>query len=203
MNIRLWRGVVGSAGIFGAALGWLLSLKILAYWLGPEAVGLFGQLRQIVQTATLISSYGGTNVLVQGLAAQRDEASRARFRAAAFKFFGMTSIAVVLLMLVFAQQLAQLAFSSNSQELVWAVRWLALAVLLSAAATYCVALLNAYQSSAHMALAQSAGPVLLPLFVWVNLPDTSVGVAPLAVALVFCFGVGCLAGIWRHFPSEL
>lgn len=196
MNTRLSRGAVSSAGVFGAALGWLLSFKILAYCLGPEAVGLFGQLRQVVQTATLVSSYGGTNVVVQGLASQSDEISRARFRAAAFKFLGMTGLVVVLLMLVFAQQLAQLAFSSNSPELVWAVRWLALAVLFSAAATYCVALLNAYQSSLYMALAQSAGPVLLPLFVWANLSNTSVSVVPLAVALVFCFGVGCVVGIW-------
>lgn len=196
MDIRLRRGVVGSAGIFGAALGWLLSFKILAFFLGPEGVGLFGQLRQIVQTATLVATYGGTNVLVQGLASQRDDDARARLRAAVYKFFGLTGLVVVLPMLVFAQQLVQLAFSSSSPELVSAVRWLALAVLLSAVTSYCVALLNAYNSHTYMAVAQSAGPILLPLFIWANLSDVPVDAESLAMALFFCFGVGSLAGVW-------
>ena len=203
MNIGLRRVVVGSVGIFGAALGWLLSFKILAYSLGPEGVGLFGQSRQVVQTATLIATYGGTNVLVQGLSSQRDDGSRAQLRAAAFKFFGLSGLAVVLVMLVFAEPLAHMAFSSSSIELVSAVRWLALTVLCSAAASYCVALLNAYHSHNHMALAQSAGPILLPLFIWTNLSDAPVSAESLATALFVCFGVGWLAGAWGKLGLRL
>ena len=196
MRARLSSGIIGSTGVLGAALGWLLSFKILACWLGPEGVGLFGQLRQIVQTATLVATYGGTNVMVHGLTSRGDEASRTQLRAAAFRLFGLTGLGLVLLILVFAPQLTRLALSSDSPELVSAVRWLALAVLLNSAATYYLALLNGYHSHTYMALAQSAGPLLLPVFLWANLSDTQVAGGSLAMALVFCFGVSCFAGIW-------
>ena len=89
-------------GVAGAALGWVLSFKILALWLGPEGVGLFAQLRQVIQTATLGATYGGTNVVVQGIASCPDEESRLRFRRASSRLIGATAEGIAALMLVFA-----------------------------------------------------------------------------------------------------
>lgn len=203
MRARLVSGVIGSTGVFGAAFGWLVSFKILAYWLGPEGVGLFGQLRQIVQTATLVATYGGTNVMVQGLTSQDDEASRTRLRAAALKLFSLTGLGLMFLILVLSPQLTPLLLSSNSPELIAAVRWLALAVLLNSAATYCLALLNSYQSLTHMAAAQSSGPLLLAVLLWANWSDLPVGGEFLSMALVFCFGASCLTGGWGMFRLRL
>jgi O-antigen/teichoic acid export membrane protein len=58
---NLKAGIFASvAGVFGSALLWLLSFKVIAYWIGPEGVGLFSQLRQIAQAATVASTYGGS-----------------------------------------------------------------------------------------------------------------------------------------------
>jgi len=35
----------GIAGVFGSALLWLASFKVVALWLGPAGVGLISQLR--------------------------------------------------------------------------------------------------------------------------------------------------------------
>lgn len=196
MKTRFVSGVIGSAGVLGAALGWLLSFKILAFWLGPEGVGLFAQLRQLVQTATLVVTYGGTNVVVQGLTSQDDELSKARFRASAFKLYSLTGLVLMVLMLVFAPQLTLLVLSSNSSELVAAVRWLALAVLLNSAATFYLALLNSYHSLTYMAVAQSSGPLLLAVVLWTNASEIQASGEFFALALVFCFGVGCITGCW-------
>jgi O-antigen/teichoic acid export membrane protein len=62
-------GVLAStAGVFGSAFLWLLSFKAIAFWMGPEGVGLFSQLRQMAQAATVGATFGGTNSVVQGLA---------------------------------------------------------------------------------------------------------------------------------------
>ncbi|MBV5344623.1 MAG: hypothetical protein JZU63_03320, partial [Rhodoferax sp.] len=52
-------------GVFGSAFLWLLSFKGIAYWMGPEGVGLFSQLRQMAQAATVGATFGGTNSVVQ------------------------------------------------------------------------------------------------------------------------------------------
>jgi O-antigen/teichoic acid export membrane protein len=189
--------LLGGVGTFGAALGWLLSFKALAFWLGPDGVGLFAQFRQIAQTATLASTYGGTNVVVQGLAAQSDETARKRFRAAAARMIAVTALGVALLMLVAAPHIAMLTVSSRDAGLVASIRWLAVAILANAAATYFMAVLNGYRALGRMALAQVSGPIALMFFLvaaWrsgFSSPDSI-----MAVAFLICFGVTCCVGAW-------
>lgn len=187
--------LLSSSGVFGSAVCWLLSFKVLAYWLGPEGVGLFSQLRQFAQTATLGATYGGTNVVVQGLAARSDETSRIRFRATAARLIGWAGLSVLLLILVAAPSLTGYILSSDEPDLVSAVRWLALAILLNIAGTYLIAVLNGYRAYAQLALAQIAGPAVLAIFltiVWLGFPAS--GAFVLALAFVLCFGVTCLVG---------
>lgn len=185
--------LLSGTGVFGAAFGWLLSFKILAHWLGPEGVGLFAQFRQIAQTATLASTYGGTNVFVQGLAVRHDEAARRRFRAVAGKVVFLTGAGVVVLMLTAAPLLARLALSSSEPEVILSLRWLALAVLVNIAATYFTAVLNGYRSFGRLALAQVSGPLLLTLYLvgaTNGMPGSRAIV--LAIAFVLCFGATAL-----------
>lgn len=152
---------VSFAGVFGSAFLWLVSFKVVAYWLGPTGIGLFSQLRQIAQAATVGATLGGTNAVVQGLSSRDDEQERRRFRATASRLIGTVGIGVVLSMLLFAQQLTHLFLSSSSPELVASVRWISLAVLLNVAGTYVIAVLNGYRSYKFLALAQIAGPLAM------------------------------------------
>ncbi|MBS1227004.1 MAG: hypothetical protein H6R17_281 [Proteobacteria bacterium] len=187
--------LVSTVGVFGSAFLWLLSFKAVAYWMGPEGVGLFSQLRQMAQAATIGATFGGTNSVVQGLAERHEEISRRRFRATAAKFIGVAGAGVVFVMVAMAPPLTQFFLSSSAPDLVATVRWMAFAVLLNVGGTYALAVLNGYRSYPYLALAQIAGPTALFLLLagawWWRL---SPGPQLLAWSFVLCFGVICLVG---------
>lgn len=189
--------LVSTAGVFGSAFLWLLSFKAVALWMGPEGVGLFSQLRQMAQAATVGATFGGSNSVVQGLSERHEEAARRQFRATAARLVGASGLVVVLAILVAAPALTQFFLSTAARELVATVRWLALAVLLNVAGTYALAVLNGYRSYPYLALAQIAGPAALMMLLagawwWRLPPDPFV----LSLSFVVCFGVTCLAGMF-------
>jgi O-antigen/teichoic acid export membrane protein len=189
--------LISTAGVFGSAFLWLLSFKAVALWMGPEGVGLFSQLRQMAQAATVGATFGGTNSVVQGLSERGEEAARRQFRATAARLVGAAGVLVVLAILVAATPLTRFFLSSDAPELVATVRWLALAVLLNVAGTYAMAVLNGYRTYPYLALAQIAGPAALVLLLacawwWRWAADPML----LAASFVLCFGVTCLAGLF-------
>lgn len=201
MRAVLRDAFLSGAGVFGSALGWLLSFKILAQWLGPEGVGLFAQLRQLAQTAALGATFGGTNVVVQGLAACNDEVSRRQFLVKTARLIGLAGLVIVILMLVAAQDIARLVMSSETPQLVQTIRWLAIAVLLNIVAIYMLAVLNGYRSLASLAAAQIAGPAVMVIFLWIawqGIPMPSALVLAGAFALGFGMtGVVAVLGVAR------
>lgn len=187
--------IVSSTGVFASAFLWLLSFKAVALWMGPEGVGLFSQLRQIVQAATVAATFGGTTSVVQGLAERRDETARQQFRATSSRLIAAVALLVAGVMVAEAGRLAGFFLSSTAPGLVVTVRWIGLAVLLNVFATYALAVLNGYRSYPYMALAQVAGPGSLLLVLTVGwyfqlAPDPRL----LAGSFVVCFGVTCLVG---------
>lgn len=189
--------LVSTVGVFGSAFLWLLGFKAVALWMGPEGVGLFSQLRQMAQAATVGATFGGTNSVVQGLSERGDEGARRQFRATAVRLVGSAGLLMVLGVLAAATPLTQFFLSSGAPELVATVRWLAVAVLLNIAGTYALAVLNGYRSYPYLALAQIAGPAALVLLLaaawwWRWPPDPLLLVA----SFVACFGITCLAGLW-------
>lgn len=196
LSAGLKNGVlVSTAGVFGSAFLWLLSFKAVALWMGPEGVGLFSQLRQMAQAATVGATFGGTNSVVQGLSERPEEAARRQFRATAARLVSMCGVGVVFAILAAAPQLTQFFLSSSAPDLVATVRWVALAVLLNVGGTYALAVLNGYRSYPYLALAQIAGPAALVMLLvgawwWRFTPDPQL----LAGSFVLCFGVTCLVG---------
>lgn len=188
---------ISTAGVFASAFLWLLSFKAIAYWMGPEGVGLFSQLRQMAQAATVGATLGGTNSVVQGLAERDEEAARQQFRATAARVIGVIGVGVVLAIVVAAPLLSQFFLSSMAPDLVATVRWIALAVLLNVGGTYALAVLNGYRSYPYLALAQISGPAALVMLLtgawWWHLPPEP---QLLAGSFVLCFGMTCLVGAW-------
>ena len=181
---------VSTLGVFASAFFWLLGFKVIAYWLGPEGVGLFSQLRQIVQAATVGATFGGTNSVVQGLSERSDEDSRLAFRATVSRIVGLAGILMALTILITAPSLTLLFLSSTEPDVVAALRWMALAALLSIGSTSAIAVLNGYRSFGYMAVAQIAGTAalvaLLVVFWWNRTPPDP---RLLAGSFVLCFGV--------------
>lgn len=193
--------LISTTGVFGSALLWLLSFKIVAYWLGPEGVGLYSQLRQIVQAATIGGTFGGTNPIVQGLSERSDFRDRLRFRATASILISIAGITVSICIMIFAKELSQLLISSGSPNMVDTIRWLSIAVLLSVAAIYVFGVLNGYRAYQYLALAQIVGPFSLVsvlsgayYFRFTFHPEF------LAFLFALCFGMSfivALYGLWR------
>ena len=184
---------VSTAGVFVSAFLWLISFKAVAYWMGPEGVGLFAQLRQMAQAATVGATFGGTNTVVQGLAEAKEESGRRRFRATASRIVGLTGIVMGLGIFMAAPFVSQFFLSSNSLALVAAVRWMAIAVFLNVAGTYAVAVLNGYRAYLYLAVAQIAGPAALVVtLVGAQYWSLSPGPQLLAGSFVLCF---CMTGI--------
>lgn len=194
MSFGIWSGFIG---VFGGALCWLASFKIIAIWIGPDGVALFSQLRQIAQAATISATLGGSNPVVQGIADRKNELARRQFRATASRIVALAGAGVVLAILGLAPQLSAFFLSSDAPALVATLRSLALAVLLNVGATYTLGVLNGYRSYSYLALAQISGPVallmLLTGFWWWAVPyDPQL----LAGSFVLCFGVTYLLGAW-------
>lgn len=188
---------VSTAGVFVSAFLWLISFKAVAYWMGPEGVGLFAQLRQMAQAATVAATFGGTNTVVQGLSEAKEEAGRRRFRATASRVVGLTGIAMAFGIFISAPFLTRFFLSSDSLDLVTTVRWMAIAVLVNVAGTYAVAVLNGYRSYLYLAVAQIAGPAaLVVILVGTHYWGLSPGPQLLAGSFVLCFGVTSLVGTY-------
>ncbi|MEI6300086.1 MAG: hypothetical protein WCR74_01460 [Betaproteobacteria bacterium] len=189
--------LMSTAGVFGSAFLWLLSFKAIAFWMGPEGVGLFSQLRQMAQAATIAATFGGTNSVVHGLAERKEDVARMQFRATAARLFGMSGVAVTLVIAVAAAPLTQFFLSSDAPNLVATVRWIALAVLLNVGGTYAIAVLNGYRRYSYLALARIAGPAALVMLLvgawwWRLSPDPQL----LAGSFVLCFGITYIAGVF-------
>lgn len=188
--------VMSFCGVAGSAFFWLLSFKAISWWMGPEGVGLFSQLRQIIQAVTVAATFGGTNSVVQGLSENDDEEHRARFRATASRIICLAGMFFVLAILPAASVLSSFFLSSEAPELVDTVRWLSLAILLNIAGTYALAVLNGYRSYRYMAIAQISGPLALVFslvlaFLFTASKDPQI----LALCFVVCFGTSCTLGV--------
>jgi PST family polysaccharide transporter len=193
-------------GVFGSALLWLLSFKVVAVWLGPAGLGLYSQLRQIVQAATIGATFGGTNAVVQGLSEREQEMDRRRFRATASRLICILCAAVTLVFLIFAPVLTRVFLSSDEPGLIASVRWLSVAVLMSVGATYGIAVLNGYRAYRILALTQIAGPLgLVVALAAAYFLKFEYHPEMLAWLFVLCFGISFLVGAWGvvRLPREV
>jgi PST family polysaccharide transporter len=192
------RGVIaGTIGVIGSGFLWLIGFKLVASWLGPEGVGLFSQLRQIIQAATVGATFGGTNTVTQGIAAQSDETTRRQFRKTAARLIGMAGLTVVVFIVFTVPLTAQFFFSSNAPRLIHAMYWVTVAISLSIASTYVLAVLNGYRSYIHLALTQISGPIALTILLllcwWHGLAFDPV---LLAQCFVLCFAFTFTVGVF-------
>lgn len=187
--------LAGAAGVIGSGVLWLIGFKLVASWLGPEGVGLFSQLRQIAQAATISATFGGSNTIVQGIASRNLEVERRQFRTTAATLVGVAGTIVVAMIALIAPEIAHFSLSSKSPDLVVAIYWVGLAISLNIAGTYALAILNGYQSYVYLAAAQIAGPTALATLLstcwWWRLP---LNPTLIAQSFVLCFGVTCIVG---------
>jgi O-antigen/teichoic acid export membrane protein len=185
---RISESIAGALAIVCSGALWLMGFKFVALWLGPEGVGCFSQLRQLIQAGTICSTYGGSNTIVQGISVRRTEIERGKFRTTASRLIGVSGVLVVALIALTAPAVAHYTLGSKSPDFITAIYWAIPGIVLSILGTYAIAILNGYRSYIYMAAAQISGPAALVLLLctlwWSNLPFTPV---LLAQCFLLCF----------------
>lgn len=161
--------IITGVGIFGSALLWLLSFKIIAVLLGPSGVAIYSQLRQIVQATGTAATFGGGSTIVQGLSENSDTAYRQKFRGTItiiiFTIVSLITIGIISC----APFVAQHMLSNDTKEAVVAIQLLSVGIFLNTGTMYLMAVLNGYQSLKSLAAIQ----ITTPLFIVTSLFLTS------------------------------
>jgi O-antigen/teichoic acid export membrane protein len=177
--------VITAVGVFGSALMWLVSFKIVAILLGPSGVAIYSLFRQIIQATGVASTLGGGNSIVQGLSERSDPQYRKKFRATITRIVCCISLCIAGLVVVFASSVAQYMLSSQTEAAVTSIQILSIGIFLNASAMYLMSVLNGYQSLKLLALVQVVGPfcivVMLLLLPFVPQVETSIAFASLFV----------------------
>ena len=198
--------MASTIGVIGSGFLWLICFKLVASWLGPEGVGLFSQLRQMIQAATIAATFGGSNTIVQGISVLSDESARKQFRSSVANLIGLTGTLIVVGFIATAPWLANFFFASSVLNFVTAIYWMSLAIALSIASTYTLAVHNGYRSYFQLAVAQISGPAILTILLlacwWRGFVFNP---TLLAQCFVLCFGIAFVMGargIARDLPSS-
>ncbi len=186
---------ISTAGVFGSAFLWLISFKIVAVWLGPAGVGLFGQLRQLLQAGGIAGTLGGTNPVVQGISERTNDAERMRFRATVSRIIGGSAILVSATVFLFASPIALISLGSSEPAYKQSIQWLSFAVLAYAGAIYMMGVFNGYRRYSLLAIIQLSGPTVLVGALAVA-TYSGLGASPAIFALFFlaCFGAMYVTG---------
>jgi PST family polysaccharide transporter len=141
-------------------LGWVVAGKILAVELGAAGVGVFGLLRQLLQSLTLVSTFSGSTALIQGIASRSGSDSDDYARSVA-RIFAASASVVAITMLVGAPWLAP--FLLPHADGVRLLRWLSLAVVATTAQTYFTGLLNGHGALDALVRCQLLAPAAVLL----------------------------------------
>ncbi len=142
----------GSASLIGILLG-AVSTKVMAVILGPNGVGLFSLIRQTLATAVTAGTVGGQTALVQGLASKEGN-ERDRFLITVFWIFILGAISIAVGLLLLAPWIAKIVFTTNDNQTISLVRWMALPGLLMIIFSYLISVLNGFRAIGRLALGQ-------------------------------------------------
>lgn len=134
-----------------------LLTKVLAVFGGPATLGLFSLLRQVQLTAVAVASSDGDRALVQGISAGLREGTSSRFAWTIGGLMAMIALVEAVVLWILAPALSDVLFQARSPDLVWALRLLALPVVLAVAATWLAATLKAHLAVGKAVLARTAG----------------------------------------------
>ena len=155
----LIKGVLktGSGAVANLLLG-VVSIKIMAVMLGPSGTGLFSLIRQAVITLSTLGISGQT-ALVQGVASKKGMEQDSYIRTTFWLFVLGTFFSVVLIEL-FAPEIAALVFGKSDVNPVQLIRWVALPVFLLNAHSYLKSVLNGFRAIGRLAIVEILGPLI-------------------------------------------
>lgn len=190
--------------------------KVVAVLGGPATLGLFSLLRQVELTGIAVASSDGDKALVQGISARRADASGAAYVWHIGLLMAAITAAEGVLLWLAAPRLAEAIFDTRSPDVTWALRLIALPVVLAVAATWLIAILKSHlavgRAVAVRTLGASVGVIAAVFAARSGTPTSLVGIlvaseaASLLVALALTRSSAILptrpAWSWRSARAD-
>jgi O-antigen/teichoic acid export membrane protein len=147
-----------------------LTTKLVAVFAGPAGIGTYSQLRQIAQWLVVLATLNGQNSLVRGISGRATNEQRRFVMVVAVAYIVGAAVAACAI-LILAPNISQLLFASNEENLITAIRAVAIPVIFGVAASFVIALINGYRDLALLGVTQIVGSILTvlaayPMVLW-------------------------------------
>ena len=164
LNAGFKVGLGSIASLFSS----MIAGKVLAVFLGPAGVGLYGLLRQLLQNLALLGSFSGQAALVHGIASHPERVKQGRFAVSVLGVQVLLASLVTFSLILSAPWLGPWLIPHADAAAL--LRWLSLAMLVMVAQAYATGLLNGHRLITELVIAQIMGAVgilivLLPV-IW-------------------------------------
>ena len=156
------------SGSLASVLFGMAAVKLIAYRLGPEALGSFSLTRQLIVAGSALFLTGGQTALVQGIASRTGK-DRDAFTSTSFVLLAGGSLLVATMVWVAGMLLGGLlpASASGFRK---AIPLSAAGIGLSGPLAFVFGTLNASRRIGRLALAQALNAATLAALVWIALP---------------------------------
>jgi O-antigen/teichoic acid export membrane protein len=156
------------SGSLASVLFGMATVKLIAYRLGPEALGSFSLTRQLIVAGSALFLTGGQTALVQGIASRTGK-DRDLFTATSFALLTGGSILVAVLACIGGVIVGRL-YPASASGLLNAIQPAAAAIALSGPMAFVFGSLNASRRIGRLAIAQALNAATLAVLVWLALP---------------------------------
>lgn len=176
----------------------MVTVKLIAWRLGPEALGSFSLTRQLIVAGSALFLTGGQTALVQGMSS-RSGRDREVFTSTAFVLLCLGSVVIALIVGAFSTVVGPKIFPGMNPS--GAVPLAAVGIGLAGPMAFVFGALNAAKRIGRLAFVQALNAAALALFVWWFVPTFRVDrpamfAFVLAVSQVPGLVLGC-AFLWR------
>lgn len=157
------------SGSLATVLFGMATVKLIAWRLGPEALGSFSLTRQLIVAGSALFLTGGQTALVQGISSRQGR-DRETFAATSFVLLCGGSLVVAAVVAIAGRWLGGGLFPTSRTELVRAIPIAAIAISISGPLAFVFGALNAARRIGRLAIAQALNAATLAALVWGLLP---------------------------------
>lgn len=183
------------SGSLASVLFGMAAVKLIAYRLGPEALGSFSLARQLIVAGSSLFLTGGQTALVQGIASRTGK-DRDLFAATSFVLLTGGSLLVAVLACIGGVIVGR-HYPASALGLGRAIPISAVAIALSGPMAFVFGALNASRRIGRLAIAQALNAATLAALVWFLLPLLHSGSSSrFALLLAIAQMPGFVAGIF-------
>lgn len=147
--------ISGAGSLVTMMLG-AITTKIIAVLLGPAGIGLYAQLRQIIQWFVTLATMNGQGSLVRGIACRGGQECK-RFIGVVGATFTIGAVLSSVIIILASPLIAKGLFAHGDENLIVAIKLIPVAVFSGVAAAFVIGVINGYREIKSLTLIQVAG----------------------------------------------